>query len=144
MPYMCLACSEVYDDYFEKCPKVKCNGYAEDDAIVYVDDMFAPVVSMLNKKGYEIKKCYFGNPNNNMTGQPYIVLHEYLYEECGADGLKELFNDLPEPWKLIDKDGYPMITCYIMDKGDKVAHFCKLLEAHIALAHFVEDLPELW
>lgn len=144
MAYMCLACSEVYDDYFEKCPKVKCNGCTEDDAVIYVEDVFAPVVSLLNKKGYEIEKCSFGNPNNNLTGQPYIVLHEYLYEECGADELKELFSDLPEPWKLIDNNGYPTITCYIVDKGDKVVHFCKLLEAHIALAHFVEELPELW
>lgn len=144
MAFMCAACSEVYDDYFTKCPKVYCNGLAEDDAVIYVEDMFAPVISMLNKKGYEVKECRFGNPNNNLTGQPYIMLQDFLYEECGADELEELFAVLPEPWELQSKNGYPVITCYIMDKGDKMFHFCKLLSAHIDLALFVKNLPELW
>lgn len=144
MPYMCAACSEVYDNYFTKCPKVHCNGLAEDDAVIYVEDVFAPVISMLNKKGYEVKECYFGNPNNNLTGQPYIMFHDFLYEECGADELEELFADLPEPWELKNKNGCPVITCYIMDGGDKMLHFCKLLSAHINLTLFVKNLPELW
>ena len=103
MAYMCAACSEVYDNYFTECPKVHCDGLAEDDAVIYVEDVFAPVISMLNKKGYEVKECHFGNPNNNLTGQPYI-----------------------------------------MDGGDKMLHFCKLLSAHINLALFVKNLSELW
>lgn len=143
MSYMCAACSEVYDQYFNQCPKAGCNGSAEDDEIIYVDEMFAPVISMLNKKGYEVKSSYFGNPNNNMTGNPYIVLHEFLYEECGADELKDIFDKLPYPWKLVDKNECPTIEAYVGDRN-KVKRFKNLLNAHIALADFVDMLPKLW
>lgn len=142
MPYMCLACSEVYDDSFDVCPKVGCNATAYDDEIIYVDEMFAPVLSMLNKKGYEIKDSHFGNPNNNMTGDPYIALRPFLIEEYGKERLKTVFNDIPCPWRVIIKDDSPVITCYICDI-DKIERFKKLLSAHIKLADFVKKMPEI-
>lgn len=143
MCFMCTACSEIYEEYLFKCPKASCNGENNKDyrEIIYVDEMFAPVLSMLNKKGYEINSAYFGNPNNNMTGIPYIVFNSYVYEAFN-DGHNHMFDDLPEPWHLQVDDNGIRITCDIYE-SDKMLRFQKMLAAHYDLSDFVQQLDEL-
>lgn len=142
MAYICLACSEIYDNEFDVCPKAGCNAMARDDEIIYVEDVFAPVISELITKGYEVERCYFGNPNNNMTGDPYIVFPQYVLEELGEDGFHNVFDKAPYPWHAIIRDGEPIVECTIID-NDKINHMEKLLRAHIKFARFVEGLPKL-
>ena len=143
MSYMCTACSELYKEYFSNCPRSSCNGANDIDRqeIIYVDDMFAPVLSMLNKKGYEIKRAYFGNPNNNMTGVPYIVFNSYVYEAFN-NGYSHMFDSLPEPWHLRVDDDSIRITCDTYE-SDNMMRFQKMLAAHYDLSDFVQQLDEL-
>lgn len=143
MSYLCTACSEVYNERFSKCPKANCNGENTEDytEIIYIDEMFAPVLSMLNKKGYEIQDAYFGNPNNNVTGSPYITFNSYV---CDAfnNGYSDMFDNLPEPWCVLVDDDSIRIECFISE-SDKMMRFRKIMIAHYELARFVQELDEL-
>lgn len=142
--FMCLACSEIYDNYFDVCPKACCNAGNDDvvDEIIYVDDVFAPVLAEFNKKGYEIYDSDFGNPNNNAKNYPYIVFSDYICNYFDSDGVAKLFDKLPAPWEFEIKDGHPTISCCIFG-SNSMSRFCGLLRAHLVLANFVENLDEL-
>lgn len=142
MAYMCLACSEIYDNYFDDCPKARCNGNADDGEIIYVEDMFAPILAEFNHKGYEIEDARFGNPNNNMYGNPFIVFDDYFCDYLDEDEVDNLFIDLPCPWEFNIKDDKPTISCFISGHN-LIEQFKKLLFAHLKLAYFVEHLDEL-
>lgn len=142
--FMCLACSEIYDNYFDVCPKACCNAGNDDvmDEIIYVDDVFAPVLAELNKKGYQIEDASFGNPNNSLSDNPYVTFSDYFYDILGEDETAELFINLPDPWRFKIDCGHPTIYCCIFGKNS-MERFKHLLDAHMQLAYFVEDLDEL-
>lgn len=143
MAYMCLACSEVYNDNFDVCPKAHCNGGLDaPDDIIYVDDVFAPVLAEFNKKGYQIDYAEFGNPNNSITNCPVIIFSDYFWDVLGDDGTADLFKYLLKPWEFKIEDGHPIIYCSLFG-SNSMDRYIKLLNAHISLADFVSRLDYL-
>lgn len=143
MAYMCLACSEIYNDYFDVCPKANCNGGVDGpEDIIYVDDMFAPVLAELNKKGYQIDYAEFGNPNNSMTNYPEVIFSDYFWDILGDVETTKLFKNLPYPWQFKIEDGHPIIYCCLFGK-DSMERYSRLLESHMTLLHFVKNLDYL-
>lgn len=143
MAYMCLACSEIYDDDFDECPKACCNGgFDGPDDIIYVDDMFAPVLAEFNKKGYQIDYAEFGNPNNSMTNCSMIIFSDYFWDILGDDETAKLFDYLPYPWEFKIDGGHPIVRCYLFG-SDSMERYVQLLYAHMALACFVSYLDNL-
>lgn len=100
MPCMCLTCFEYFDkelirfhDHFDAnniCPKTKCDG-----DIIEVDELFLPIIKILNQKGYITTYCCSGHITENYSS--YIAFDEDI----------ELPN-LP-PLYQYDKDKYPHV-----------------------------------
>lgn len=145
--FMCRACGELFDGCYTRCPKASCNGGHEDvdgnnGDIIYVDDAFAPVIQMLQKKGYEIEACEFGNSVNCMRGCPEIYFDGILLDILGEDELERAFIDVPSPWTYHMSDGHPMLTAFIFEK-DAVERYHMFLMAHAALADWADEAEEL-
>lgn len=115
MPYVCLACWQVYDNSIEKtvtnvkteggteptifCPKINCNA----GEVVEIDELYLPVIRLLNEKGYMTKYCCSGHAYERIP-DTYIVFHELVKElpnlpegaEMDNDGKIKLYYNYPE------------------------------------------------
>jgi hypothetical protein len=82
---ICLKCSEVFnkEHNFNKCPKLECGG-----KVIWVDDLYVEIISILNAKGYETLECCSSHIYNWDMEEPlsaYISFNDY-YD----------FKDIPE------------------------------------------------
>jgi len=82
MGYFCLKCGEIYKENIKNtqiqynknnniedwifCPKLKCIGQ-----VIEVDDMFLPIIRLLNNKGYYTEHCCSGHVGTD-TYDSYI------------------------------------------------------------------------
>ena len=143
--FMCKACGEVYDNWVDYCPRASCNGGYDEgiEDFVPVDDAFAPVIQTLQKKGYEIDSCNFGNAVNPLTGSPQIVFDDIIMDYYDEYELAEqLFVDVPAPWRFSIIDGKPTINAYIFG-ADNMIRYHDFLIAHSAIAEWAENADEL-
>lgn len=145
--FMCNACGELYTNCFDECPKAGCNGgIGIDDGIVDivpVDDAFAPVIQMFQKKGYEVDYAEFGHAVNTITGSPMIVFKDFLFDYYDFEDFKnEIFKDIPSPWVFKVIDGSPALWAMILG-SDRMEKYHNFLIAHSALATWIEDAEEL-
>lgn len=147
MAWICRACSSIYmDSYYDeldRCPLSRCNGGSDgEDNLIYVDDVFAPIVAEFNKKGFEVESAVFGNPIN-VIDRPSEITFDYVLTDCFTeDKLNDIFSGLPDNWKFMIRDGKPVIECiYFADTDiERVELFMK---AHLDLANFVDNVDEL-
>lgn len=142
--FMCKACGDMFDNWVESCPKSDCNGGYDlgIEDFVPVEDSFAPVIQLLQKKGYEIDSCVFGNAMNALTGSPEIVFDEILLEFFDEDELVKVFADIPSPWRFTIKDGKPTLIAYVFGV-DKIVRYHDFLIAHSAIAEWAENADKL-
>jgi hypothetical protein len=96
--HVCLSCYEVYDQSFLKsvfiegygefiCPKVSC-----DSGVVELDELIAPTIIELNKKGYITQYCCGGHWYNSLFSA-YIMFYDDCMPETIPDGfIKESEN----------------------------------------------------
>lgn len=145
MSFICRACSEIYSDnygfgLFGACPKERCNG--EEDDLIYVDDVFAPIVAEFNKKGFEVESAVFGNPIN-VIDRPSEITFDYVLTDCFTeDKLNDIFSGLPDNWKFMIRDGKPVIECIYFANTD-IERVELFMKAHLDLANFVDNVDEL-
>lgn len=147
MSWICRACSEIYADSYDPsygtsncCPKEGCNAELAD--MIHVDTAFAPIVAEFNKKGFEVEHADFGVPTNVTTYASSIVFCDFLLEIFTEEEFAELFSDLPDNWKFMICDGYPMIECVYFAETD-IKKEIMFMKAHYDIAKFVDDIEEI-
>ena len=119
---LCNSCLEIFNDNIIPkvqglCPKVNCKG-----ALMEFDEMLAPVVVLLYKKGYR----HIENSCSGHAHRPDKVLHI-----CFNDNV--LIDDCPEEWETVHS-------------GDKVI-ICKNIETqdlHKRQMEIFKGLMQLW
>jgi hypothetical protein len=142
MPYLCLACGEVYDKSVEKivtdvktdrgyeptifCPKLSCNV----GEVVEIDELYIPVIRLLNEKGYMTKYCCSGHAYGRIP-DTYIVFHEMV---------KELPN-LPEGSHM-QNDGSIRIYYNYPDESNEIELYHLILENAQKVLKWAIELPE--
>jgi hypothetical protein len=82
MAYVCLNCGTVLESFVMKkveheigsenlsCPITTCSGY-----VIEVDELFLPIITLLNNKGYTTQYCCSGHYYHN-TPNSYIMFSE--------------------------------------------------------------------
>lgn len=142
MPYVCLSCWEVYDKSVEKmvidvktdrgtepvifCPKLSCNV----GEVVEIDELYIPVIRLLNEKGYMTKYCCSGHAYGRIP-DTYIVFQETVKDLPG----------LPEGFHM-QNDGSIRIYYNYPEGASQLELYYLILEnAHKVLKWAIE-LPE--
>ena len=141
MPYLCLDCYEVYNMNLPYCPKPSCNGH-----IIEVDELMLATIMLLNEKGYCTQFCCSGHIYDYAS--PYVLFDKFfseILEDMKMDP-EETFDNLPEPWKIENKDSYGRIClrCNI-ERSKNVAKLQKdICNANMKLLSYVKKLPSLF
>jgi hypothetical protein len=143
MGYFCLKCGDIYHDIIRKtvvtydkdgsteewihCPKINCIGQ-----VIEVDDMFLPIIKLLNEKGYFTSYCCSGHIKD-CRSNTYIVFDNTI------QGLPSI----PEGYIESKDDGkYEIRKEYNKNLSDYEYHI-KLLENAIVTMKWVESLDNL-
>jgi hypothetical protein len=133
MSYVCLNCWQVYDNSIEKlkttinsmhelqeiifCPKTECSV----GEVVSIDELYLPIIKLLNEKGYSTKYCCSGHVYNKIP-DTYIVFKEDITDLPSIpEGSKveiedsiKIYYSYPEGLNEID------LYSYILDYASKV------------------------
>lgn len=141
MGVFCLLCGEIYrkETVFSKseykiadktytwtlCPKVKCNGN-----VIEVDDMFLPIIKMLNKKGYITNHCCCGHVDDGCI-ESYISFASNVDIPYKPEGYE---------WETYDnglciRKYYPNSDIFELHK--------QLLENALITLQWANELPEI-
>ena len=146
---MCLKCYNLFNeknikfeyDKFNFCHIISCSGQ-----VVEIDELFVPVITKLNKKGYKTKYCCSGHLHEELVNS-YIMFDErnsYLYQDH--------FNSLPNGFTLevntkTSRKNEMVKTLVIRKYFDKKKSYKELLkditDGAISLLEWAEGLPSL-
>ena len=135
---LCLNCYKIYNQKTIKnnmCKVKECYG-----DVVEVDELFVPVISELNRKGYFTQYCCSGHVAGNGGFHSYIYFEDYT-----------LLPSVPEGYKH-DQDMYPHIKFdegkvsilrYFDEKLNLMELSKQLYKNSISVLEWVEGLPNL-
>ena len=128
--HVCMNCFEIYDEgrltkldeYGERyCPKVNCHGQ-----VVHLDELIAPTVIELNKKGYYTKYCCSGHWYDKCCGT-YIYFHEKYVPDVIPDGFV-LEDDCCTIRSRFDDSEYEDKYNFVIDTNRKLYEWAKSLD----------------
>lgn len=140
MPYLCLDCYEIYNMHLPYCPKPLCNGH-----VIEVDELMLVSIRLLNEKGYYTQFCCSGHVYS--YNSPYILFDSLLSEvlEDMQMDPEKIFNNLPEPWKLEDKDSFGRVylRCNIEESKNIVKLQKDICNANMKILNYIKKLPLL-
>ncbi|MBD1379051.1 hypothetical protein [Metabacillus arenae] len=131
--HVCMSCYEKYEGRFLDianrygetfCPKYECHGN-----VIELDELIAPVIIMLNQKGYLTKFCCSGHWYE-LVSTPYIYFHEGFIP-----------GTVPESFKIDDHNSDTIRATY--EENDQESKYDWVIRVNKELYEWVEGLPEL-
>lgn len=143
MGYFCLKCGEIYKSnikdtqiQFENngkiedriwCPKTSCIGQ-----VIEVDDIFLPIIKLLNKKGYYTSFCCSGHVGDN-------GLSSYISFDDTMHGLP----NIPKGYKEEKDSNIYCIRKNYDDKLSEIEIHKLILENAIITLQWAEQLEDI-
>lgn len=141
MAYVCLNCWQVYDNSIENikiktytlggdgetiiCPKSDCAA----GEIVDIDELFLPIIKLLNQKGYITKYCCSGHVYSNIP-DTYIVFKESV----------KVLPNIPEEFD-VENDGVIKISYRYSDGVSELELYNSIIENAKKLLKWAAELP---
>lgn len=135
--YLCMDCCEPYDRRFLDpikyggkieyiCPKESCEG-----DVIELDELIAPTIIKLNKKGYHTQYCCSGHWYSEHS-TPYI----YFHKDCEPPTCPESFSFEDTP----DDTGKVIRAKYVSSGSIK---YDFVIEVNKQLLQWAEALPDI-
>lgn len=137
---LCLECYKIYNQKTIKNNMCKIKGC--DGDVVEVDELFAPVIAELNRKGYRTKFCCSGHYTEDYPNT-YINFEEGIKLPSLPEGYKydkEIYPDVNwEKWKM---EKYVTIR-NVFDKGKSVVELSlDIFNSAVSVLEWAEGLEE--
>ena len=143
--YICLNCYEVYDNHlkfnhtseYNFCPKTSCDG-----DVIEVDELFIPVITELNKKGYDTTNCCSGHSYESYINS-YIGFEDYVELPSLPEGYMYDRDLHPQvDWDKHDRKGMDCIRKVFDNSEDKIELSKSIYQNAINMLEWVKGLPD--
>jgi hypothetical protein len=148
MSYLCLECFEAFKEdrityknnleSFNPCPRSKCCG-----EVIEVDELFLPIIKVLNQKGYITTFCCSGHITDNICSS-YIAFDD----EVILPNLPPMYQYDKDKYPHVDWSKYPNGTRCIrrdMIRKNEAATFNELLKNAKNVLKWAKKLPDnIW
>lgn len=132
MPYMCMACGEIYRNELPYCPKRSCTC----GEVVEIDELMVPIIRLLNEKGFATRYCCSGH-SYEQGSSPYIAFDSFLLDYYGLEELRDAF--ITAPWHFETSNRYAFILRASLEGANsELERYEKICEANIKLFRFVD------